>query len=118
MPFHSLPAGRIYQCFPKVLISNLIAKKAIVQELKRLGTPITYKCPIDTKYYTISVLCFTDAGGRSDGAQLSTTEGLLIRNLEEDSSFHAISWTSHKRKRPVSSVAAVEILAAGEEFNR
>lgn len=59
-------------------------------------------------------MVFTDAGRPSDGAQLSTICGLLIGNLEEGSFYHTISWASHKSKRPVRSIAAGEILAAGE----
>lgn len=50
-------------------------------------------------------------------AHLSGVVGLLIASLEEVSIFHAISWSSLKSKRPARSVAAGELLAAGESIN-
>lgn len=62
----------------------------------------------------ISVLAFAIAGRRSDSAQLSTICGLLIGTFDKGSIYHTISWTSHKSKRPVKSIAAGENFAAGE----
>ena len=43
--------------------------------------------------------------------------GLLIGDFKAGSVFHTLNWFSHKSKRPVKSIGAAEILAAGEAID-
>lgn len=71
-----------------------------------------------TKYFKkLSNPVFSDAGRTCDHGQLCFVAGFLVGDLTEGSIFHAISWSSRKSKRPVKSVGAAEILAAGEAFD-
>lgn len=60
------------------------------------------------------MLLFTDASKIDDVGQLGVVEGILIGGLKKDNVYHILSWLSHKRKRPVISVPAAEILAVAE----
>ena len=113
-PFCAASASRLQQCLPDVRVSDMIKQKAALQQLKKLGSAIKFQCPSDNKAYGLSVLVFADAGRPNDSAQLSVICGLLIGPLDEGSVYHTVSWLSHKWKRPVRSIAAGEILAAGE----
>lgn len=113
-PFCSAASSRLQQCLPDARVSALINQKAVMQELKRLGTSVRFGRPSDKNNYSISMLVFADAGRPPDSAQISPICRLLIGSIDQDSFFHTVSWTSHKSKRPVRSIAAGEILAAGE----
>ena len=63
------------------------------------------------------MLAFADASRSDDRGQLGVLIGLLIADLKSDTIFHAISWLSHKSKRPVKSVPAAEILASAEAID-
>lgn len=43
--------------------------------------------------------------------------GLLFEEFQASSVWHTLSWSSHKSKRPVKSIGAAEILAAGEAID-
>lgn len=63
------------------------------------------------------MLAFSDAGLPNDSTQLSYITGLLIGSLDEASIYHVVSWTSHKSRGPVRSIAAGGTLAAGEAID-
>lgn len=65
----------------------------------------------------ISVVVFSDAGRTCDDGQLCFIAGILFGTLSEGSIFHTVSWSSRKSKKPVKSVGAAEILAAGESID-
>ena len=49
--------------------------------------------------------------------QLAFVAGLLIGDFDSGSILHKISRSTHKSKRPVNSIGAAEILAAGEAID-
>lgn len=59
-------------------------------------------------------MIFSDAGRRHDHSQLASNAGPLIDDMATESIYLAISWSSHRAKKPVRSIGADEILAAGE----
>lgn len=78
---------------------------------------IRYKRPNDTKQYNLSVLVFADASRSVEHRQLGFVAGLLIGQFNIGSIYHTLSWSSRKSKRPVKSIGAAEILAAGEAID-
>ena len=113
-PFCAAYASRLQQLLPGVRVSDLTKQVNCLRQLKKLGSVIKYTRPFDEKDYQISVLVFCDAGRSTENARLSVISGLLIGSMESGSVYHAVSWFSHKCKRPVRSIPAGEILAAGE----
>ena len=57
---------------------------------------------------------FADASRNDECGQLVALTGLLIGEMKKNAIYHAISWISHKAKRPIKSVPAAEIFAAAE----
>ena len=57
---------------------------------------------------------FADASKGDSYGQLGLRTVLLFGELKNESIFHAVSWISHKSKRPVKSVPTAEILASSE----
>lgn len=86
----------------------------MVLKLKKLGTTIAYQRPTDKDQHELSVLVFTDASRTDDVGQLGVLAGPLVDEMKNNSIYHAISWMSHKSKRPVKNVPAAEIFAAPE----
>lgn len=82
--------------------------------LKKTGKTVSFKRPSISGEYALSILVFADASRKLDHGQLGTSSDFLFGDIAEGSTFHALSWTSRKSKRPVKSVASAEILAAGE----
>lgn len=113
--FCSVASAQLQKCLPDAQTSNLITQNTFFQELKSSGTTIQYGRPSDKREYLISALVFADARWPSDRDQLSKVRGLLIGMLCRNSYYHVINWSSHKSKRSVFSIAAVEILAASGE---
>ena len=113
-PFCSFYASYMQQKAPELKVSHLIEQVNIVRQLKKLGTTIAYPRPSDNSRYELSVLVFADASRIDDCGQLGVVTGLLIGEMKNNSIYHAISWMSHKAKRPVKSVPAAEIFAAAE----
>lgn len=92
----------------------MVEQVNILRKLKKLGTVICYPRPTDQLERELSVLVFADASRTDDIGQLGVLTGLLVGEMKSNSIYHPISWISHKAKRPVKSVPAAEILAAGE----
>ena len=82
--------------------------------MKKFGTTIAYPRPADKEDYQLSVLVFADASRVDECGQLGVLTGLLIGKMKKNAIYHAVSWMSHKSKRPVKSVPAAEIFAAAE----
>lgn len=59
----------------------------------------------------------SDAGRHAENGQLCYIAGLLIDEMAIGSIWHVLSWSSRKAKRPVRSIGAAEILAAGESID-
>ena len=92
----------------------MIEQINIVRNRKRLGTTISYPRPTDTDEYRLTVLAYTDASKANEYGQVGVLIELLLGEMKTGSIFHAITWISHKSKRPVKSVPAPEIIAAAE----
>ena len=115
--FCSFYASYLQQKVPETTIHDLITQINAVRHLKKLGTITTYKRPQLKKDYKLSVVMFSDASKTADKSQLGYIGGLLIGELHDSSLFHTLTWSSHRSSRPVKSVGAAEILAAGEAID-
>lgn len=116
-PFCSFYASYLQQKSPNIKVCHLTEQQTILRKLKKLGTAINYPRPEDKSEYQIALLAFADASKGDSNGQLGILTGLLVAKLAKDSIFHCTSWLSHKSKRPVKSVPAAEILAAGEAID-
>ena len=110
-PFCAFYASHLQQKLPDARVSVLSLQANGLKVLKKLGTSISFPKPMKGPH-AVSIAVFADAGRLEDHGQLAFVSGLLIGPLALDSTFHTISWMSHKSKRPVRSIAAAEILAA------
>lgn len=64
----------------------------------------------------IIAIVFSDAGRHHENAQMCFA-GLLQDEVKQGATFHLLSWSLHKARRPVSSTGASEILATGKAFD-
>lgn len=112
-PFCAFASSFLQQMTSNAQVRNIVAQENLLRKLKRLGTTTSYKRPEEQGELTLSVLVFADAGRRNENGQLGYITGLLFGKLNVGSTFHTLSWTSHKSKRPVKSIGAAETLAAG-----
>jgi len=110
-PFCSFTSSYLQQRLPGVKVRDIITQVNMLRQIKRFGSVIQFKRPLDTKQYEISILIFADAN-RGSG-QLGVISGLLIGEFKSGSIFHTINWISQKSKRPVRSVGVAETFAAG-----
>ena len=115
--FCAFYASYLQQEVPDKKFSDLISQINALRLLKKLGTAFHYKRPNDKKEHSISVVVFADASRLVDYGQLAFVAGLLFGNFDSGSIFHTLAWSSHKSKRPVRSIGAAEILAAGEAID-
>ncbi len=113
-PLCSFYSSYLQQKAPHTTVSNLTEQISIVRKLKKYGTSISYPRPTDKTKYKLSILVFSDASRVDENGQIGLLAGLLVGEMEKQSICHALSWISHKSKRPVKSVPAAEILAATE----
>lgn len=112
-PFCAFYASYLQQKAPKPKVEDLILQINSVKLLKKLGSTIRYVNNEKNNNHGFSIIVFSDASRLIDHGQLAFICGLLIGDLKSGSVFHTISWSSHKSKRPVKSIGAAEILAAG-----
>lgn len=117
-PFCALFSSYMQQLAPKACVRHLLYQTNHLRNLKKLGTTVKY-ChrPSTLPNEKVSVLVFSDAGRTCDYGQLCFIAGLLFGDISEGSIFHVVSWSSRKSTRPVRSVGAAEILAAGEAID-
>lgn len=113
-PFCSFYALFLQQKNPETNVSHLVDQINIVKKLQKIGTQIHYPRPSDKNEYNLTVLPFADASKPNEYGQIGVLVGLLVGEFEQNTIYHAISWLSHKAKRPTKSVPATEILATGE----
>lgn len=113
-PFCAFYASHLQQKVPNTTVHDLISQINSVRLLKKLGSTIKYKRPLENKSYPLSILVFADASRNEDYGQLGYVAGLLTGDFELGSIFHVLSWSLHKSKRPLKSIRAAEILAAVE----
>ena len=116
-PFCAQVSSYLQQLAPNATVKELILQANMLRKLKKIGTVASYKRPGAVDEQNISVVVFSDAGRTSDHGQLCYIAGVLFGGLKEGSIFHTVSWSSRKSKRPVKSVGAAEILAAGESID-
>lgn len=62
----------------------------------------------------VSVIVFAGASKTDENGQLGLITGLVFGDMSDRSTFHTLSWLSHKSRRPVKRVPAAEILASSE----
>ena len=115
--FCAFYSSYLQQKDPDPLVRDLVTQINTVRLLKKLGSVIQYKRPEDGREFKTSLLVFADASKLPEHGQLCYLAGLLFGRLEKGSTFHALSWASHKSKRPVKSIASAEILAVGEAID-
>lgn len=113
-PLCSFYSSYLQQKAPNTKVSHMVEQTNILRKMKKLGTVISYPRPTDKREHELSVLVFADASRVDEAGQLGVLTGLLVGEMKSNSIYHPISWISHKAKRPVKSVPAAEILAAGE----
>lgn len=114
-PFCSFATSFLQQRRAKPLVRDLVCQINMLRELKQHGTTVSFIRPTDNSDYQLSILVFSDAGRLkdSDSGQLGFIAGLVVGPIDKHSIFHTLSWNSHKSCRPVRSIGAAEILAAG-----
>ena len=99
-------------------IRDLVLQINTLRTLKKFGTVTTYKRPLDSKKYELTILVFSDASKTDDSGQLGCIIGLLVGKFEKGSIFHGLHWTSNKSQTTcIRSTAAAEILAAGSAID-
>lgn len=113
-PLCSFNASYLQQKGPDTKISNLVEQFHILRKIERLGSAISDPRPTEKSENELSVLVFADASRTDDFDQLEVLSGLLIGEMKNNAVYHATSWISHKAKRPVKSVPAAEVFAAGK----
>lgn len=116
-PFCAFYASFMQQKEPNPQVRDIISQINILRQLKKLGSVIQFKRPPTGREYSTSILVFADASKLPEHGQLCYIAGLLIGDLSKGSVYHTLSWTSHKSKRPVKSIASAEILAVGEAID-
>lgn len=116
-PFCAFYGSHLQQRVPSTKVHDLICQINATRLLQKLGSTIKYDRPADDKEYNLSMLVFADASRNVDYGQLGTVAGLLNGPFAVESIFHTLSWSSHKSRRPVKSIGAAEILAAGEAID-
>ena len=116
-PLCAFYASYLQQCAPSATLSDLVVQINTLRALKKYGSTIHYTIPPPGSTVDASILVFSDAGRKVDRGQISVLSGLLLGDVKKGCVFHALSWISHKSKRPVKSVGAAEILAAGEAID-
>ena len=113
----SFYSSRLQQRAPHPTAQDLIYQINVSKVLKTHGTSITYNRP-EKRSYSLSVLLFADASQHNDHGQLCYLAGLLFGNFESGSTFHTLSWNSHKSQRPFNFVTSAETLAAGKPLTK
>lgn len=64
--------------------------------------------------YNLPILILADSGKKNNHGQLSHASGLPLGNLESNSVFQVLSWSSHKSDQPIKSMTSTNALAAGK----
>ena len=116
-PLCSFYASYLQQKAPKPCVKHLVEQNNILRSLKKHGTTIRYLRPEVKKADELTLVIFADASKSDQNGQIGVLCGLMFGNMSPESVFHLITWVSHKAKRPVKSVPAAEILAAGESID-
>ena len=116
-PFCAFYVSYLQEKAPETKVSHIIEQQNAVRKLKKLGKTISFPRPSDKAEYKLSVLVFADASKGDTYGQLGILAGRLVGNFKNSAIYHAVSWISHKSKRPVKSVPAAEILASSEAID-
>lgn len=99
-------------------MKDVIGQGSTLRKILSLGTTVSYPRLGENTAHVLRIMVFTDVGRQCDNGQLCYLAGPLIDDMEMGSMFHALSWSSHKSKRPDRSIGADEILAAGEAIDK
>lgn len=114
LPFCATSASLNQQAAPFACVRDFIIQAADLRVIKALGSSISFHRPTGNECHQLSITFFADAGRSATNGQLCYIAVLLIGCLPLESIYHVVSWSIHKSKRPVRSIGAAEILAAGE----
>ena len=87
-----------------------------MKALKKHRTSVNYG-RLEDGQYDLFVTVLADASRQNGRSQLCYLAGLIFGDLSSGSTFHTLSWTSYKSKRPVKSVTYAETLAPGEAID-
>lgn len=99
------------------MVKHIVEQNNILRKLKKWGSKILYKRPVLNEEIELSIVVFSDASRIDENGQIGIVSGLLLVELTEGTKFHALSWLSHKAKRPVKSIPSAKILAASEAID-
>lgn len=116
-PLCAFYASHLQQKLPDGHVSNLTLQSSVLKKLKKYGTVCAFPRPPRGVKTQISAIMFADAGRNQDVAQISIIGGILLGPLKKDSPFYALTWASHKSKRPVRSIGSAEIIAVSEAID-
>lgn len=116
-PICTFHASHPQQMLPTVSVAAVVAQSKAIRVPKRLFTAASYNRPMGGSL-PLCVTVFADARGTSDHRKLSYVAVVVLGSLQDESLFHAISWSSHKSKSPVPSIGAAVILATSEAINK
>lgn len=115
--FCSFYSSHLQQKLPDVRVRHLTEQATILHLLKRLGSLTVYPTVKPGSSDDLHLVAFADASHAADGSQLCHVIGLFIGPVALGSTFHLMSWSSHKSRRPCKSTPAAEILAASEAID-
>lgn len=110
-------ASRMQQKAPNATAHDYTDEVSGLRQLKRLQTISHYPTVGDSDVQKLSAVVFSDAAKHHDRGQLAYVAGLLLDDPASGWIFHVVAWSSHCAKRPVRSIGAAEILAAGESID-
>ncbi len=113
-PLFSFYSSYLQQKNGDLKVKHIIEQNNIIKKLRKYGSTISCPRPPLKKEFKLKVLVFTDASRSDENGQIGVIAGLMLGDLEEGSTFHLLSWMSHKTRRPVKSIPAAKILAASE----
>lgn len=116
-PFCAFYSIHLQQLLPDARVAVFITQKYALRAVKKLGTNISFP-RLMKGLHCLTVAVFADAGRITNQGLLAYITGLLIGPLSINSTYHTLSWMSHKSKWPVRSIAAGEILAASESIDK
>lgn len=115
-PFCAFYASHLQQKLPDATISAPVQQRSRLKQLQVFGTRAKFTRP-SAETLTVNAAIATDDGRQNDYRQLSYLSGILSGPLAEDSTFHTLSWVSHKSRMPARTIAATEFLAASEAID-
>lgn len=113
-PSCSLYSSYLRQKMNNLAVDAIRSQLVCLRLLEDSGTFISYPAHPKMDNVPVPILISSDIGRLTDYGKLSFLARVLIGPVAQDSIFYSIRWTSHKSKRPIESIKAVQIMAASE----